>query len=124
MGLNIIIDLSDLSEKNLSSSNLFLKMISKDDKINCYISKSKMKFKTSFRKLIKLVKQIKIRLNYDLKIFYLKFSKLLRHKFQTCYNIMGIYSKLCLVLDLSNNLKLISLTKMLKLCSKTYLQYL
>lgn len=72
MGLNIIIDLSDLSEKNLSSSNLFLKMISKDDKINCYISKSKMKFKTSFRKLIKLVKQIKIRLNYDFKSSMLK----------------------------------------------------
>ena len=74
---NIIFDLFD---KNYFFAKSILEMIIKDDKFNCYILKSKTVFKTSFRTLSKLAKQVKICLNNNFKrsmlkgkIFYLNF---------------------------------------------------
>jgi hypothetical protein len=47
-------------------------MIGKDDKINCYILKSKTVFETFFRTLSKLAEQVKIRLKHKFESIMLK----------------------------------------------------
>ena len=53
--------------KTLFVINPFLEMIGKDDKINCYILKSKTAFKMSFRTISKLAEYVKIHLNCNFK---------------------------------------------------------
>jgi hypothetical protein len=50
-------------------------MIGKDDKINCYILKSKMVIETSFGTLSKLAEQVKIRLKHKFESIMLKGKK-------------------------------------------------
>ncbi len=61
--------------KTLFIVNPFLEMIGKDDKINCYISKSKTAFKTSFRTISKLAEHVKIHLNCNFKKHCVKEKK-------------------------------------------------
>jgi hypothetical protein len=49
-----------------------LKMISKNNKINCYTLKSKIVFETFFKTLSKLAKQIKIHIKHKFKSIILK----------------------------------------------------